>query len=159
MLTYHKLDASPDDAWLALFNSAVVRKHLLQHPRFTDETIRVWIQDKLSQDLQPGCRIRAVHHDGKLAGWCGIQLECGIYELAIVLAPAYWGYGREVMKQVISWAQELGHRELFAHLPSTRPQTKALAKLLGPPVGVTSIQDHVFNTYRIEIGSRSEHCK
>lgn len=151
MLTYHKLDASPDDAWLALLNSAEVRKHLLKHPQFTEETVRDWIQDKISKDIQPGCRIRAIHHDGRLAGWCGIQPESGIFELAIVIAPAYWGYGREVMNQVKIWAQELGHRELFAHLSSTRSQTRALARLLGQPVGVTSIQDHVFNTYRIEI--------
>jgi len=151
MLTYHTLDVPPAEEWIELLNSDLVRKHLIQHPPFTTESLNVWLQGKIKSGQQPGCIIRAIHSDGKLAGWCGIQVESSDYELALVLSPKYWGQGRTAMNQVIKWAQELGHGHLLAHLPQTRPQTKALARLFGRPVAVNNIQGHVFNTYRIEI--------
>lgn len=151
MLTYHTLDTSPTEEWLELLNSDLVRKHLIQHPQFSTENLRTWLQSKIEKELEPGCRLRAIHSDGKLIGWCGIQVESDNYELAIVLSPKYWGHGREVMNQVIKWARELGHKRLFAHLPQTRPQAKALVRLFGQPIGVSNIQEHIFNIYRIEI--------
>lgn len=151
MLTYHAFDASPAEEWIDLLNSDLVRKHLIQHPQFTTETLKIWLQSKIKEDLEPGCRIRAIHSDGKLVGWCGIQFESSNYELALVLSPKYWGHGREAVNQVIKWAQELGHKQLLAHLPQTRPQTKALERLFGQPIGASNIQGHVFNTYRIVI--------
>ncbi len=139
------------EEWLALLNSDLVRKHLLPHPCFTPETLKSWLQSKTNEDQKPGCRVRAIHSDGKLVGWCGIQFESGSYELALVLAPNYWGHGREVVTQLKKWAQELGHKQLLAHLPQTRPQTNALERIFGAPVAVTHIQGHIFNTYRIEI--------
>ena len=151
MLTYHTFDTSPAEEWIELLNSDLVRKHLIQHPQFTTETLIIWLQSKIKEDQDPGCRIRAIHSDGKLVGWCGIQIESSNYELALILSPKYWGHGREAINQVIKWAQELGHKQLLAHLPQTRPQTKALERLFGQPIGVSNIQGHVFNTYRIEI--------
>ena len=151
MLTYHTVDKSPAEEWLELLNSDFVRKHLIQHPRFTTETFGVWLKSKINMDREPGCRLRAIRSDGKLVGWCGIQIESGDYEIALVLSPKYWGHGREAMNQIIMWARELGHKQLFAHLPQTRPQTKALERLFGKPIRVSHIQECVFNTYRIEI--------
>ncbi len=151
MLTYHTVDTSTTEEWLELLNSDLVRKHLIQHPQFTTETFRIWLQSKIKLDREPGCILRAIRSDGKLIGWCGIQIESGDYELALVLSPKYWGHGREAMNQIIVWAQELGHKQLLAHLPQTRPQTKALERLFGKPIRVSNIQENVFNTYRIEI--------
>lgn len=151
MLTYHALDTSTESDWLTLLNSEAVRKHLLPHPLFTEETLRVWLNHKTTEDAQPGCRVRAIQFEDKLVGWCGIQLESGHYELALVLSPDYWGYGREVMKQMMQWAQTLGHSSLLAHFPKTRPQTKALERLFGQPVGEYRIEGCVYNTYQIDI--------
>lgn len=139
------------EEWLALLNSDLVRKHLVRHPHFTPETLKTWLQNKTNEDKRPGCRVRSIHSDGKLVGWCGIQFESNNYELALILSPNYWGHGREVMAQLLTWAQELGHKELLAHLPQTRQQTNALERIFGEPVAVTHIQGHIFNTYRIEI--------
>ena len=151
MLTYHTFDTSPTEEWLELLNLDPVRKHLIEHPKFTTETLESWLQTKIKADSEPGCILRAIRSDGKLVGWCGIQMESGDYELAIVLSPKSWGHGREAMNQIKMWAQEFGHKQLLAHLPRTRPQTKALEKLFGKHVRITNIQGNVFNTYRIEI--------
>ncbi|WP_461482243.1 GNAT family N-acetyltransferase [Porticoccus sp.] len=151
MLTYHSLDTPPVEEWLELLNSDLVRKHLIQHPQFTTETLGIWLQSKIELDQEPGCRLRAIHSDGMLIGWCGIQVESGNYEVALVLSPKYWGHGRAALNQVIKWAQELGHKRLLAHLPPTRSQKKALERLFGQPIGASSIQGHIFNTYQMEI--------
>ena len=151
MLTYHTIDTSSTEEWLELLNSELVRKYLIQHPPFTTETLRNWLQNKIKIDQEPACRVRAIRSDEKLIGWCGIQVEAGDYELALVLSPKFWGHGREAMNQILIWAQELGHKQLLTHLPQTRPQTKALERLFGKPIRVSNIQGNVFNTYRIEI--------
>lgn len=150
-LTFSALDTPAHKEWLNLLNSESVRKHLLKHPIFDEGTLKDWLQDKIAQDRKPGCRLRAVQLEGKLAGWCGIQKESGGYEVALVLSPKYWGRGREILEVIVSWAREMGHQQLLAHLPQTRPQAKALARLFGDPIGVNTIQNHRFNTYRIEI--------
>ena len=151
MLTYHAIDSSPETEWIELLNSDLVRKHLIQHPQFTAESLKIWLDSKIKEDQKPGCIIRAIHSEGRLVGWCGIQYESCDYELALILSAKYWGHGREAINQVTKWAQERGHNQLLAHLPQTRPQVKALERLFGPPVGVTNIQGHIFNTYRINI--------
>jgi len=151
MLTYHSFDASPTEEWIELLNSELIRKHLIQHPLFTKEILAIWLQSKIKEDQEPGCRIRAIHSDGKLVGWCGIQIESNNYELALVLSPNYWGHGREAINQVKKWAQELGHTQLLAHLPQSRSQTKALKRLFGQSIGETKIEGHDFDTYQIEI--------
>ena len=150
-ISYHILGTSPSEEWLELLNSDLVRKHLIQHPQFTVETFDDWLRSKATENQTPGCRIREISCSGKLAGWCGIQLESGAFEAALVLSPAYWGRGREIVQQMKKWAREMGHKQLLAHFPHSRPQTKALTKLFGQPIGMSNIQDHVFVTYRIEI--------
>ena len=151
MLTYHKIDTAQTDGWLELLNSDLVRKHLIQHPVFTSDTVAIWLQSKVEVDREPCCLMRAIQSDGRLIGWCGIQIESGEYELALVLSPKFWGHGREVVNQIKLWARELGHKHLLAHLPQTRPQTKALERLFGKPIRVSNIHNTVFNTYKIEI--------
>ena len=151
MLSYQTLGSSPTEEWLELLNSDLVRRHLVQHHPFTVESFDGWIERKVTEDQTPGCRLREIHCGGRLAGWCGIQFESGAFEIALVLSPAYWGRGREVVNEVKEWAREMGHKQLLAHFPQSRPQTKALTKLFGQPIRVTNIQEHVFVTYCVEI--------
>lgn len=151
MLTYHPFDVTRIDEWLTLLNSDSVRRHLLEHPLFTRETLADWLKLKIEEDGKPGCRLRVITASEQLVGWCSIQLESDSYEVAIVLSPSHWGYGRQVFEQIVTWARELGHKQLIAHFSQTRPQSKALAKLFGEPIAISTIKNHVFNTYRVEI--------
>jgi hypothetical protein len=151
MLTYHAIDSARREEWLELLNSEQVRKHLLQHPIFTAETLASWLSSKIDEDQTPGCRLRAICSNGALAGWCGIQRESGDFELALVLSAGYWGHGRRVVRRILEWGRELGHTHLLAYLPRSRPQTKALARLFGQPIGARSIQDTDFDSYFIKL--------
>ncbi|WP_428398655.1 GNAT family N-acetyltransferase [Marinobacter salarius] len=150
-ISYRILGTSPTEEWLELLNSSLVRKHLIQHPQFTVETLGDWLDSKATEDQRPGCRLREISCSGQLAGWCGIQFESGAFEAVLVLSPAYWGRGREVVSEIRKWANEMGHNQLLAHFPHSRPQAKALTRLFGQPVGVSNIKEHVFVTYRIKI--------
>lgn len=115
--------------FLPLLNSQKARKHLIQHELFTIETLRAWMNSKIKVDATSGCRVRAIVCDGELAGWCGIQLEEGKYEIAIIIDDKFWGLGKQVFKDMMCWAKELGHNEIFIHFLHTRPDYKFLKKI------------------------------
>ena len=97
-------------------------------PSLIVQSISTWIAEKIALDQSPGCRIRAVVVDGELSGWCGIQPDDQGHELAIVLSQPAWGQGRSIFKQLLTWAKELGHKEVLFHLLETRPEYRALQK-------------------------------
>lgn len=126
---YLKFSAINANDLLPLLNSQKIRKHLIQHELFTIETLRSWINSKIKVDVTSGCRVRAIVCEGELAGWCGIQLEEGKYEIAIIIDDKFWGLGKQVFTDMMCWAKELGHKEIFIHFLYTRPEYKFLKKI------------------------------
>lgn len=88
-ITYVEFDAIEPTHVVPLLNKPTTREHLVDHALFDESTVQEWIQDKVSVNLTPGCRVRVVLVDAQLAGWCGIQLEAGRPEIAIVLDKRY----------------------------------------------------------------------
>ena len=76
---------------LAVLNEAPLRKHLVDHACFDKDSVQEWVREKRRLDALPGCRVRGILVDGKLAGWCGIQPDGHGFELAIVLSQRAWG--------------------------------------------------------------------
>lgn len=118
----------PED-FISIINEDSLRIHLIEHPYFDATSVRVWMEDKIKLDATNGCRIRAVYIDGMLAGWCGIQPDDNGFELAIVIAKRFWGFGISIFKTLICWARELGHKEVIFHLLDSRPAYKTLNKI------------------------------
>lgn len=145
-LRFVTLDHFAADAWMTLLNQDRVRAHLMAHPRFDPANIQQWLQAKIRLDTQPGCRVRAVMLDDRLAGWCGVQAEGDHYELAAVIDPACWGIGRTVLRQLLVWAGELGHREVALHLLQTRRRYRYLERL-AHRVEVNHLLGDDFTTY------------
>lgn len=125
-LTFDKI--SPRD-FLPLLNSQKIRKHLIAHPLFTIETLSAWMNTKIDLDDTPGCRVSAIACNGELAGWCGLQLEDGKYEIAIIIDDRFWGLGKQVFQELMGWAKELGHEAVSIHFLHTRPEYKFLKKI------------------------------
>lgn len=121
----HFSEVNPED-FLPLLNSEAIRRHLIEHPLFDAESIRSWVADKLEIDAMPACRVRAITVDDQLAGWCGIQYESGLYEIAMVLDAKFWGLGRRVFLDTMGWAKELGHAEIYIHLLESRREYRFL---------------------------------
>lgn len=95
---------------------------------FTIDTLTTLVKSKIEVDATSGCRVRAIICEGVLAGWCGIQFEEGKYEIAIIIDDKFWGLGKKILKDMMRWAKELGHDEVFIHFLHTRPDYKFLKK-------------------------------
>ncbi|WP_133491711.1 N-acetyltransferase [Alcanivorax sp. 24] len=144
------LDQVDPEALLALMNEASLRTHLVDHDYFDSTGIRAWVKEKEALDALPGCRVRGIHVDGRLAGWCGIQPDEAGFELAIVLSRAFWGIGLSVFRSLMSWASEFGHEQVLFHLLGSRPQYRALEKM-ADKVHNSELLGRRFTTYHLTV--------
>lgn len=149
-LKYVQLDEINLEELRALLNRQRVREHLIEHQLFDSNTITTWVNDKCEVDRADGCRVRAIISNEVVAGWCGIQLEEGKYEIAIVLDDKFWGIGRQVFSDILIWAKELGHNEVYIHFLHTRPVYKFLRKI-SKSVFETEMLGNKFTTYQISV--------
>jgi len=140
---------------LAVLNQDGLRVHLVEHAYFDTVSLRTWMEGKIAVDSLPGCRVRAVYIDDTLAGWCGIQPDNNGYELAIVISKKFWGNGLAIFKVLMSWAKDLGHKEIRFHLLDSRPEYKALKKI-ATKVQKTELLGRCFTTYRIAVNAEEK---
>ena len=149
-INYLKFNEIKENDFLGLLNNNKIRKHLIGHEAFTTESLKKWIKTKTKISNEPGCKIRAIVCEKKLIGWCGIQLEVGGYEIAIIINDKYWGLGNQVFKDIMLWAKALGHREIFIHFLHTRPEYKFLKKI-ATKVYETNMLGDKFTTYQLAV--------
>ncbi len=156
-LLYVKLEEADPDDLMMLLNKEKIRAHLVEHELFDSRTIRKWIKEKNEMDRTSGCRVRGIMSGTSLAGWCGIQLDNGKYEMAIVLDAKHWGIGIKVFNDLMCWAKELGHDEVFVHLRHTRPEYKFLKKLANKVYKSEQLGEE-FTTYEMSVAQgRTQH--
>jgi hypothetical protein len=149
-IKYVKLsEVSPHD-FISLLNNQRIREHLIDHELFDIDIVKKWIQEKIKVDSTFGCNVRAIIFNNQLAGWCGIQLEDEKYEIAIVLDNKSWGLGKEVFNEIMRWAKEFKHDEIFIHFLHTRPEYKFL-KRLSKNVFKSEILGNKFTTYQLAV--------
>ena len=149
-IKYVKLNEVNPNQFLSILNNQKNRAHLIEHELFNEKTMQAWINSKIKVDSAIGCKLRAVIYKDQLAGWCGIQLEDGKYEIAIVIDHTYWGLGKNIFIDIMSWAKELGHKEILIHFLHTRPEYKFLHKLASH-VYETKLLENKFTTYQIPV--------
>lgn len=150
-LSFKQID--PKDL-MAVVNEDSLRAHLVHYPYFNVTSIQEWIEDKIETDALPGCRVRVVSIGGTLAGWCGIQPDDNGYEIAIVISQRFWGSGIPIFRTLMSWAKELGHKEVLFHLLDSRREYRALAKL-ATKVHRTELLGRCFTTYHFSVGKQN----
>ncbi len=138
---------------MRIMNDGRVRAHLVGHRLFTLPRLEEWIAGKSEMARRDaGCLIRGISVDGEFAGWCGIQKEDdGTYGLGIILGPSHWGAGRAVFEDMLEWSRELGHQEVFIHLLSTRPESRALTKRFPGDCETVELEGATFRRYRIRL--------
>ena len=146
-VSFNQVD--PEDL-LPVVNEQALRKHLVDHAYFDSVSIKEWMNGKAQTESIPGCRVRAVFIGEILAGWCGIQPDDNGFEIAIVISKEFWGFGISIFSSLMSWAKELGHKEIMFHLLETRPEYKAL-KRKATKVQKTELLGRSFTTYFISV--------
>jgi hypothetical protein len=142
-------EVNPEE-FLEILNEDSLRTHLIDHPYFDSVSLQEWMKDKISIDANDGCLVRAVLIGGVLAGWCGIQPDDKGFEIAIVISQKFWGCGLPIFKNLMGWANELGHKEILFHLLDSRPEYKALNKM-STKVHKTELAGRYFTTYYFSV--------
>ena len=142
-------DVTPND-FIPILNKQKIREHLIDHQLFDENTVKKWLNNKIMVDSTQGCKVRAILIDKQLAGWCGIQLEDKKYEIAVVIDDIYWGLGRQIFLDLMTWAKELGHKTVFIHFLYTRPEYKFLRKL-SKNIYESELLGSKFTTYQLEV--------
>tara|TARA_A100000172_G_C3005278_1_gene97740 strand:- start:189 stop:653 length:465 start_codon:yes stop_codon:yes gene_type:complete len=145
------LERVDPEALLAVMNEEALRRHLVDHAYFDASSISEWVREKRALDALPGCRVRAIRVDGRLAGWCGIQPDDDGVELAVILSREAWGLGIAVFRTLMGWAREFGHEEVVFHLLGSRPEYRSL-KRMAHEVHETELMGRCFTTYHLVVG-------
>lgn len=149
-LEYMEFDRVDEKEFIELLNRQKIREHLIEHDAFDEHSIRNWIDSKLEMDSVPGCRVRAICCGDKLIGWCGIQLESEKFEIAVVLDESAWGNGKRVFADIMKWAKEFGHENVYINLLHTRRENRFL-KRMAEKVFYSEMFGNKFTTYQLAV--------
>ena len=84
------------------------------------------------------------------AGWGGFQREDNGADFALVLSPAYWGYGAQIARAALGRGfAELGLAQVLIALPYTRNPSRVVARFGFVPAGEVSYAGAAFRQYRL----------
>ena len=151
-IEYVKFEEVDPAEFIPLLNKEKLREHLIVHELFDVKLVKSWIASTIEVDASSGCKVRAVLVDENLAGWCGIQLEDGKYEVAIVIDEGYWGVGVKIFQEIMVWAKYFNHKTVYIHFLHTRPEYKFLRKI-AKNVYQSELLGSKFTTYELEVES------
>ena len=149
-IKYIKLDEIDPEDLVVMLNKSRIREHLIEHEMFDSSSVLSWLEEKNRVDSTDGCKVRGILSNNVPAGWCGIQLEEGKYEMAIVLDDVYWGIGKRIFSDIMDWVKQLGHDEIYIHFLHTRPEYKFLRRI-STNVFKTEMHGNKFTTYRLSV--------
>lgn len=114
-----------------LMNDARVRAHLpLLTGPFSAADCSAFLAAKQALWDQHGFGPWAFMVGGEFAGWGGVQPEQGEADLALVLHPRFWGWGRRIFVAIKARAfGPMGLSSMVALLPPTRLNARVVSRL------------------------------
>ncbi len=122
-------------------------------PMSPDE-LRDWVAGKEAITQQHGFGPQAILLDGDFAGWGGIEPDDAGASISLVLSPAFWGRGREILNVLLEEAfGRLGLPYVLVEFPPTRTRVRGLLRLGFREVGDRTIEGERFVVYRLEAPS------
>ncbi len=134
-----------------LMNNELVRKHMpLLTDEFTEEDCEKFVATKEKHWSDFGFGLWAFMVDNQFAGWGGIQYENSEADLALVLHPKYWGFGKAIYREIINKAfHESGVKSVTVLFPPTRTRVAGLLQLGFEEDGELEINNEPFIRYRL----------
>jgi ribosomal-protein-alanine N-acetyltransferase len=136
-----------------LVNDPLVTRHMPladPDPMGPDE-IRDWVAGKERISREHGFGPEAILIDGTFAGWGGIEPDGDGASISLVLLPAFWGHGREVLDLLLEEVfktRDLPY--LLVEFPPSRTRIHGLLSLGFRVVGDRQIGGHRFIVYRLD---------
>ena len=146
-----RLSQIPINDLLDLLNHPDVLRHMpLGQATMSLSQCQQWVEDKEAHWAQHAYGPWALMVGDKLAGWGGLQDEAGDADLAVVLHPSFWGYGRQIFLELVHEAfEERGFPCITIHLPLTRRKLQWLERAGFQADGKVSLDGAIFNRFRL----------
>lgn len=115
---------------IKLLNDPLIKRHMpLSAESFDEKNYQEFIASKEAIWEKFGFGPCAYFVNNEFIGWGGIQPDEEDFELALVLAPAYWGYGRQLYNDLIHQAfVELNLDSVTILFPPSRTRIKWILK-------------------------------
>jgi RimJ/RimL family protein N-acetyltransferase len=140
----------------ALNTDPQVMRHMpLADPEpMSPDELRDWVAGKEAITRQHGFGPQAILLDGDFAGWGGIEPDDAGASISLVLFPAFWGRGREILDVLLEEAfGRLGLPYVLVEFPPTRTRVRGLLRLGFREVGDRTIEGERFVVYRLDAPS------
>src|SRR5436309_14430334 len=135
-----------------LVNDPRVRRHMpLTGGEMSEAEIGEWIVGKERIWEDHGFGPWGVRIGGEFAGWGGLQPWDDEVEVALVLKPELWGWGRPIFERFVEHAFEhLALTHVLAAVPPTRGKGRGLLRLGFSFVGTATVEGQAFLVYRLD---------
>jgi ribosomal-protein-alanine N-acetyltransferase len=149
-ISFRRLTEVPVHEVRALLNEPRNHRHMPLAGDFSEDGAARWVRDKDAQWDAHGYGPEAVYVDGAFAGWGGFQREDAGADLAVVLAPRYWGHGTVVTRRFLAHGfGELGLEEVVVALPLTRSPARVLERFGFRADGTVTYGSVEFRLFRL----------
>ncbi len=137
---------------LRLVNDRRMQRHMpLAGDEMREADVHAWVADKERYWDEFGFGPWGIRIRGTVAGWGGLQPFDGDVEIALVLMPEFWGWGRAIFLRLQQFAfGELGLSHVVVALPPTRGGARGLLRLGFRRVDTAEIASHPFVVYRLD---------
>jgi RimJ/RimL family protein N-acetyltransferase len=156
MITFAPLSSIDLEKLRALNTDPQVLLHMpLAGPEpMNPDEVRDWVAEKEAITQQHGFGPQAILLDGDFAGWGGIEPDDAGASVSLVLSPAFWGHGRQILDVLLKEAFErLGLPYVIVEFPPTRTRVRGLQRLGFREVGDRRIEGERFVVYRLDAPS------
>jgi RimJ/RimL family protein N-acetyltransferase len=136
---------------VALNSNPTVHRHMpLAEEDYDEEKARAWVSSKERQWEEHGYGPWAFEIDGRFAGWGGLQYEKGDADLALVLHPDFWGFGKMIFDAILEYAfGKMGLKSVTIQLPPSRHHDRIVERLGFLPDGEVEVYGKRFLQYRL----------
>jgi [ribosomal protein S5]-alanine N-acetyltransferase len=147
-----KLNSVDKNQIIKLLNNPLVKRHMpLSVEDFGDKQYLAFIASKAAIWEEYGFGPSAYFIEKKFAGWGGIQPDEKDFELALVLDPAYWGYGRQLYHDLIQEAfVVLKLNSVTILFPPSRTRIKWILKAGFVEEDRTTLEGECFIRFRLK---------
>src|SRR5690606_8943029 len=109
-----------------------------------------FISDKQKIWKEHGYGVWAFTIEEQFIGWGGLQPVDSDVEIALVLHPNYWGYGKIIYRKIIDYAfNHLRLKSVIILLPPSRTRIKPILKLGFKPDGEYELLGERYIRYRL----------
>ena len=156
MIAFTPLSSIDPEQLRALLTDPQVIRHMpLADPEpMTPDELRDWVAGKEAIRQQHGFGPQAILLDGDFAGWGGIEPDDAGASISLVLFPAFWGRGRQILDVLLEEAfRRLGLPYVLVEFPPSRTRVRGLLHLGFREVGDSTIEGERFVVYRLDAPS------